>query len=54
MIGLQSTIDRPESVKLVKPPITIIKKVIIVSKNNHKVTEKLGLNLKYFKFINII
>ena len=33
-MGLQSTIESPESVSLVKPPIKIIKKVIIVRDNS--------------------
>ena len=38
-IGRQSTIDRPESVNLVRPPIIIIKKTITVKANNHSIIE---------------
>ena len=35
---LQSVIESPESVSLVKPPIIIIKNTIVVSNNNHIIT----------------
>jgi hypothetical protein len=34
-MGFQSTIDNPDSVNLVKPPITIIKKDIIERIRSH-------------------
>ncbi len=37
-IGLQSTIDKPDSVRRVNPPIIIIKKVKKVKKKSHIAT----------------
>ena len=53
-IGLQSTIDKPESVNLVRPPIIMIARTIIVS-----VISQINIDLLYFfweydKFIKTI
>jgi len=49
--GRQSTIDSPESVSRVKPPITIIKNTITVKDINHIIT---GLWKLRFRSVNCI